>query len=164
MRKEKKLTYGPRDIGVSWAFFLFFPMPSSYCHLHHCPSSPLRPCPHFHPANSCSQQGAVVVVVSSFIVCRLHLHPPCPCLLFIVHCSPFHCPSSLAASTCNPPHEQWLTGLGWVLAVCCCSSTITHPPCKQGLTAVGSPWPILGHPRHGCAILTPFRCYNIVYI
>ena len=155
MAQETSASLGP--------FFLFFPMPSSYCHLHHCLLSPLRPCPHFHPANSRSQQGAVVVVVSSFVVHHLRLRPLCPCLLFVVRRSPFHCPSSLAASTCNPPHEQWLAGLGWVLAVRRCSS-ITHPPCKQGLAAVGSPHPVLGRPRRGCAVLTPFRCYNIVYI
>jgi hypothetical protein len=72
------------------------------------------------------------VVVSSFVVRHLRLRPPCPCLLFVVRRSPFHCPSSLAASTCNPPHEQWLAGLGWVLTVRCCSSiTITHPGARS---------------------------------
>jgi hypothetical protein len=33
------------------------------------------------------------------------LQPSHPCPLFC-------CPLLLAASTCNPPHNQWLTGLG----------------------------------------------------
>jgi hypothetical protein len=158
--EKKKKTHSWHLLGL----FCFAPChPLTGCHLCHCPLFPLWPCPCFHPVNSHSQQGAVVVVVWSFIICHLHLHPPCPCLLFVVHHSTFHCPSLLAAGTCNPPHEQWLTGLGWVLAICCCSS-ITHPPCEQGLTTVGSPCPILGCPRHGCAILTLFHCYNIIYI
>jgi hypothetical protein len=110
MRKEeKKLT-----------FFVFCPIAilllvATPCH---CPSSPLWPCPCFNPKNSHWQRGAVVVVVhhsssSSFIFVVLLPLSLRSWLLFIIHHSPFHC-SSLAASTCDPPHKQWLTGLGWV--------------------------------------------------
>jgi hypothetical protein len=118
--------------------------------------SPFPPCEQSFTAGCCGGGGGVVFRCSSS-------SSSSPVSLSPVRRSPFHCPSSLAASTCNPPHEQWLAGLGWVLAVHRCSSII-HPPCKQGLAAVGSPRPVLGRPRHGCAVLTLFRCYNIVYI
>jgi hypothetical protein len=92
----------------------------------HCrfPSPPPRP--HIHPASSRLQQWVVVVVTCSpssrhlwswlwwfgvhscrpLVMCCLSFPAPCPC-----------CPSLLAAGTRNPPHEQWLVGLGRVLGV-----------------------------------------------
>jgi len=146
MRKEKKkLTYGPRDIGVSWAFFFFFapcrPLTATCVVVLRPPSNPV-------PVSTLRTVVHSRVLWwwcrhSSFVFYHLRFRPPCPCLLFVVRRSPFHCPLSLAASTCNPPHEQWLAGLGWVLAIRRCSS-ITHPPCKQWWVLLVPSWVVSG--------------------
>ena len=148
MRKEKKLTYSPRDIGISWAFFVFphavlLLPPALLSFVPPLTLSPFPPCEQSFTAGCCGGGGVIIRRHSSFVVCHLRLCPPCPCLLFIVRCSPFHCPLSLAASTCNPPHEQWLAGLGWVLAIRHCSS-ITHPPCKQRWVLLVPSWVVPG--------------------
>ena len=58
------------------------------------------------------------------------LHPSGPCLLLVIGRSPSRFPSLSTASTCDPPHEQWLAGLGQVLGrlLLCPLSSIPYNP------------------------------------
>jgi hypothetical protein len=114
------------------------------CHPHHhslfIMMQPLAPT--IHPASSGSQGWGQVLGGCSFV-------PPSPPLPVV---TPW-C-GDMAISTHDPPHEQWLTGLGagaglsfvvWRLWHCVhvhvslspSPSPSPSPPCKQLLTAVG---------------------------
>ena len=88
MRKEKKLTYGPRDIGVSWAFFflphavLLLP-PASLSFIPPPTLSPFPPCEQSFTAGCCGG-GGVVIRRLSFVVFIFVPRVPVSCSSFVV--------------------------------------------------------------------------------
>ena len=72
------------------------------------------------------------------------LRPSGPCLLLVVGRSPSHFPSLSTASTCDPPHKQWLAGLGQVLgrSLLCLLSSISYNPStpRAGAHSGGFSW------------------------
>jgi len=128
-----------------------FPIPSSSF-------QPLCPCSPFPP---CSFTPCILVPCSLSSLCP-YILVPCSLVIPLPLTSLFPIPSSLAASTCDPPHEQWLTGLGagaglflvvvlWLQSHPCCSSS-HYPPYEQWLTAVA--WVGVGVPSGCCLVIT----------
>jgi hypothetical protein len=64
---------------------------------------------------------------------------------------PFRCPSSSAASTHNPPHEQWLAGLGVGAGLFLLLGLLAHS-CSGGW---GVPIVVAPSPRHYCSPFHP---------
>ena len=151
----------PCSLVIPLALASLFPVPSSFL-------QPMHPCSPFpcHPFASCVLLLCSLLVpsplTSLFPIPLLSLHPSHPCSLFPCHpFTPRAIPLSLAASTCDPPCKQWLTGLGagaglflvvisWLQSHPC-HSLSHYPPYKQQLTAVA--WVGVGVPSGCCLII-----------
>ena len=121
MNKEKKLTYGPRDIiNISWALFVPLIIQCHICHLcflflshpHPHPCHVLLPfllccvVVHPHPCPCC--HPVVVVLVIS-------LHPLVPIVIVIVAPLLFHCCAlPIFAMPVAHLHKQVLIAVAWV--------------------------------------------------